>query len=188
MDILFIIIKGCHCGCDSMVVVFTTTYAFSAYHHYNCELESRSWRGALDTTLCDKVCQWLATGRWFYPGTSVSSTNKTDRHDVDELLFKVACWTHFKKTCLLLIAFIFIKYLRYINLTIICFENKPSRSSRYSIESWNISLSTIVCNTHFFILTLSCRTAHTTTLKKQLNDRQKSWIYYNNFNSIALIT
>ena len=20
------------------------------------------------TTLCDKVCQWLATGRWFYPG------------------------------------------------------------------------------------------------------------------------
>ena len=23
--------------------------------------------GALDTTLCDKVCQWLATGRWFSP-------------------------------------------------------------------------------------------------------------------------
>ena len=22
-------------------------------------------RGLLDTTLCDKVCQWLATGRWF---------------------------------------------------------------------------------------------------------------------------
>jgi hypothetical protein len=30
------------------------------------------------TTLCDKVCQWLATGRWFSPGLPVSSTNKTD--------------------------------------------------------------------------------------------------------------
>jgi hypothetical protein len=24
-------------------------------------------RGVLDTTLCDNVCQWLATGRWFSP-------------------------------------------------------------------------------------------------------------------------
>ena len=31
----------------------------------------------LATTLCDKVCQWLAEGRWFSPGTPVSSTNKT---------------------------------------------------------------------------------------------------------------
>jgi hypothetical protein len=28
------------------------------------------------TTLCDKVCQWLATGRWFSLGPPVSSTNK----------------------------------------------------------------------------------------------------------------
>ena len=34
-------------------------------------------RGVLDTTLCDTVCQWLATGQWFSPGTPVSSTNKT---------------------------------------------------------------------------------------------------------------
>jgi hypothetical protein len=34
-------------------------------------------RGVLDTILCDKVCQWLATGRWFSPSTPVSSTNKT---------------------------------------------------------------------------------------------------------------
>ena len=33
------------------------------------------------TTLCDQVCQWLATGRWFSPCPPVSSTNKTDRHD-----------------------------------------------------------------------------------------------------------
>ena len=29
-------------------------------------------RGVLVTTLCDKVCQWLAAGRWFSPGTPVS--------------------------------------------------------------------------------------------------------------------
>jgi hypothetical protein len=34
-------------------------------------------RGILDTTLCDKVCQWFAIGQWFSPGTPVSSTNKT---------------------------------------------------------------------------------------------------------------
>ena len=36
--------------------------------------------------LCDKVCQWLGTGLWFSPGTPVSSTNKTDRHDITEIL------------------------------------------------------------------------------------------------------
>jgi hypothetical protein len=41
------------------------------------------------TTLCNKVCQWLATGQWFSPGPPVSSTNKTDRHDITEILFKV---------------------------------------------------------------------------------------------------
>jgi hypothetical protein len=44
-------------------------------------------RGVLDTTLCDKVCQWLTTGWWFF---SVSSTNKTDRHDITGILLKVA--------------------------------------------------------------------------------------------------
>jgi hypothetical protein len=33
-------------GRDRTVVGFTTTYAISTYHHYNC-----------DATLCDKVCQ-----------------------------------------------------------------------------------------------------------------------------------
>jgi hypothetical protein len=42
-----------------------------------------------DTTLCDKDCQWLATCQWFSPGTSVSYTNKTDRHDIAEILLKV---------------------------------------------------------------------------------------------------
>ena len=31
--------------------------------------------GVLDTTLCDKVCQRVAAGRWFSPCTLVSSNN-----------------------------------------------------------------------------------------------------------------
>jgi len=71
-----------HC-CDRMVVGFTTTYAISAYHHWSCEFESRSGRS-------DKVCQWLATCRWFSPDPPVSSTNKPDRHDRTEILLEVA--------------------------------------------------------------------------------------------------
>ena len=46
------------------------------------------------TTSCDKVCQWLSTGRWFSLGPPVSSTNKTDRHDITEILLKVASKTN----------------------------------------------------------------------------------------------
>ena len=41
-------------GRDRMVVGFIT--AINTYHHKSCEFESSSWRGVLDTTLCDKVC------------------------------------------------------------------------------------------------------------------------------------
>jgi hypothetical protein len=46
-------------------------------------------RGVLDTTLCDKVCQGLATGQWFSLGNLVSSTNKTDCHNITAILLKV---------------------------------------------------------------------------------------------------
>jgi len=49
----------------------------------------RSWSGILDTTLCDNVCQWIATGLWSSPGTPVSFINKTDRHDITEILLNV---------------------------------------------------------------------------------------------------
>jgi hypothetical protein len=38
----------------------------------------------------DKVYQLLAHGRWFSPGTPASSTTKTGRHDIAEILPKVA--------------------------------------------------------------------------------------------------
>jgi hypothetical protein len=41
------------------------------------------------TTLCDKICQWLATDRWFFPGPPVSTTTKTG-HDITVILLKVA--------------------------------------------------------------------------------------------------
>ena len=65
-----------------MVVGFTTTRAISVYHHSSCEFVSHSWRGVLDTTVCETVCQVIP----------ISSTNKTDRHDtgIMEILLKVA--------------------------------------------------------------------------------------------------
>ena len=43
-------------------------------------------RGVLNTTLCDKVCQYLVTGWWFSLGTPVLK----DHHDITEILLKVA--------------------------------------------------------------------------------------------------
>ena len=66
---------------DRVVFGFIITYAISAYHHWCCEFGSRS------------VCQWLATGRWLFPGPPVFSTNKIDRNDIAEQLLKVALST-----------------------------------------------------------------------------------------------
>ena len=44
----------------------------------------------LTRSASDKVYQLLAHGRWFSPGTPVSSTTKTGRHDIAEILLKVA--------------------------------------------------------------------------------------------------
>ena len=41
-------------------------------------------------TTSDQVYQLLAHGRWFSPGTPASYTTKTGRHDIAEILLKVA--------------------------------------------------------------------------------------------------
>jgi hypothetical protein len=46
----------------------------------------------------DKVYQLLAHGRWFFPGTPASSTTKTGRHDIAEILLKVALNTKNQKS------------------------------------------------------------------------------------------
>jgi len=106
--------KGCH-GCDHMVVEYTTTL----YLCNQCLSPLTLWawiplrRGVLNTTLCDKVFQWLTAGRWFSPGTTVSSSNKTDRHHITEILLEVVlsminqskplyidcCWVFIIKIC-----------------------------------------------------------------------------------------
>ena len=45
------------------------------------------------TAASDKAYKLLAHGRWFSPGTSVSSTTKTVLHDIAEILLKVALST-----------------------------------------------------------------------------------------------
>jgi hypothetical protein len=63
-----------------MVVGFTT-YAISAYHR---EFESRSGRG-IQHYVIKFVSDLRQVG-----GPPFSSTNKTDRHDITEILLKVA--------------------------------------------------------------------------------------------------
>ena len=36
------------------------------------------------------MCQYLVAGRWLSSGTPVSSTNKTDHHDIAEIFLTVA--------------------------------------------------------------------------------------------------
>jgi len=52
-----------------------------------CKLHKRSTRLAAASV---KVYQLLAHGRCFSPGTPASSTIKTGRHDIAEILLKVA--------------------------------------------------------------------------------------------------
>jgi hypothetical protein len=51
-----------------------------------CKLQKGCTRLA---TTSDKVYQLLAHGRWFSQGTPASSTTKTGRHDIAEILMKV---------------------------------------------------------------------------------------------------
>ena len=81
----------CRRVCDRMLVGFTTTHSISAYP---TDIESSNPAQAKCTTLCDKVCHWLAAGRLFSPGTPVSSTNEIDRHDISEILIECPIKQH----------------------------------------------------------------------------------------------
>jgi len=64
-----------------MVVGFTTAYAIGSYRHWCCELESRSGRGV------QHYVSDLQQVGGISPGPPISSTNKTDRHDITEILW-----------------------------------------------------------------------------------------------------
>ena len=68
--------RGCH-GRDRIVAGFTTTYTISGFLKVLRMIYNYLYN------------QCLVTGQWFSPGTADSSTNKTDSHDIAEILFKV---------------------------------------------------------------------------------------------------
>ena len=73
-----------------MVVWFTTAFAISAYHHWSCEFESRSGEVYSIQHYVIKFVSDLRQVGFFSPSAPVSSTNKTDRRDIAEILLKVA--------------------------------------------------------------------------------------------------
>ena len=72
-------------------------------------------------TLCDKFCQWLVTGQWFSWSPPVFSTNKTDCHDMTEVLLKVALNTikQTNRQLLLLLQIVFVSSATVSNMTIV---------------------------------------------------------------------
>ena len=61
--------------------------AWWTFYWNRCKLQKVCTRLAATS---DKVYQLLAHGRWFSPGTPASSITKTGRHDIAEILLKVA--------------------------------------------------------------------------------------------------
>jgi hypothetical protein len=59
-------------------------------HNYQQPRYAIAWLHVTNNLSSDKVYQLLAHGRWFSPGTSASSTTKTDCHDIAEILLIVA--------------------------------------------------------------------------------------------------
>jgi hypothetical protein len=70
-----------------------TQQLIQAYHQYawvrarRCKLQKGCTRLAVAS---DKAYQLHARGRWFSPGSPASSITKTGRHDIAEILLKVA--------------------------------------------------------------------------------------------------
>jgi hypothetical protein len=84
------------CGISMLKIIkLIVTDLMTTYRTY-LTVSLKSWRGALDTTLCVQVRLWLVTDRWFYPGTPLSYKNKTDRHDITEI--DIIYWLSFHLT------------------------------------------------------------------------------------------
>jgi hypothetical protein len=67
--------------------IYNYLYSISAYTITTKVVSSNPANGEVYSI---HYCQWLTAGWWFSPGTLVSSTNKTDRHNITEILLKVA--------------------------------------------------------------------------------------------------
>ena len=79
--------------------------------------------------ISDTVCQWLATGRWFSPGTPFPPARKIDRRDIAKILLKVALNTITLTITILLMCYYF-RMRR--NRGCFQFNNKDYRKSKLS--------------------------------------------------------
>ena len=108
----------------------------------------RAWRGVLDTTLCDKVCHWLAAGQWFFSGF-----NKTD---ITEILLKVALNTINHKPYFLVIFRFIIYKLPYMpeSLNPLFKDGTGFYYMDENTPSWTLSDKSLVDQNHSLYNTL----------------------------------
>ena len=86
-------------------------------------------------TVYNVLCTpFLQAGRWFPSGTPVSSNNKTDRHDITEMLLKVALNT----------------------ITLFLFLQVPCSRHSYSLLLFFILFWQVPCSRHGYSLLLFC--------------------------------
>ena len=88
MQIILQFLYRGHRGRDRMIVGITTANTISAYHHTSCESGSGELYSIQHYVI--KFISDLRQVGGFFPSTAISSNNKTDRHDIAEILL-----THF---------------------------------------------------------------------------------------------
>ena len=82
------------------------------------------------TISCDKICQWLASGRWF---SLVSSTIKTEHHDITEILLNTITQplkTYFCYIIMKLYKFLFLLIFIFMRISIPPFLKKQNPEDR----------------------------------------------------------
>ena len=77
-------------GRDRMVVGFTTTCAISGYHHLSCKFEPRTCRSVPDTCYVMKFISDLWQVGGFLREFRFPLHDKTDRHNITEIVSKMA--------------------------------------------------------------------------------------------------
>ena len=87
------------------------------------------------------------TGRWFSPGTPVSSSNKTDRHDITEILLKVALQHHKPKPNL---TYNVIDYQNFLSWSIELVKHSPV----FKVYTLIYSDVNVLCMAGYLIFTL----------------------------------
>jgi hypothetical protein len=119
-------------GRDCLVVGFTATYAISAYHHWCCQLESRSGRGVQHHAI--KFVSDLRKVGGFLGFLRFPPSIKTDRHDITEMLLKVALNT-IKQTAINTTATKRSRYWSYH-----CWKRSLHNCMNSNIHGWKVKL------------------------------------------------